>query len=42
MATCATPRILISAVSSGSGKTNFLFGMLGSLAARYAPYELEL
>jgi hypothetical protein len=27
---------------SGAGKTNFLYGMLGSLAARYSPDELEL
>jgi hypothetical protein len=27
---------------SGSGKTNFLYTMLGSLAARYSPDELEL
>ncbi|WP_019855592.1 FtsK/SpoIIIE domain-containing protein [Actinopolyspora mortivallis] len=27
---------------SGSGKTNFLYGMLGSLAARYSPDELEM
>ncbi|WP_433267973.1 FtsK/SpoIIIE domain-containing protein [Actinosynnema sp. CS-041913] len=27
---------------SGSGKTNFLYAMLGSLAARYHPDELEL
>ncbi|MBP2340596.1 hypothetical protein JOF41_006774 [Saccharothrix coeruleofusca] len=27
---------------SGSGKTNFLYAMLGGLAARYSPDELEL
>ena len=37
----ASPHVLIGG-PSGSGKTNFLFGMLGSLAARYAPDELEL
>jgi hypothetical protein len=37
----ASPHMLIGG-PSGSGKTNFLFGMLGSLAARYSPDELEL
>jgi hypothetical protein len=37
----ATPHALIAG-PSGSGKTNFLYAMLGSLAARYAPDELEL
>nr|WP_228046237.1 FtsK/SpoIIIE domain-containing protein [Saccharopolyspora sp. HNM0983] len=37
----ASPHMLIGG-PSGSGKTNFLYGMLGSLAARYAPDELEL
>ncbi|WP_433871200.1 FtsK/SpoIIIE domain-containing protein [Saccharopolyspora sp. CA-218241] len=37
----ASPHTLIGG-PSGSGKTNFLYGMLGSLAARYSPDELEL
>jgi hypothetical protein len=37
----STPHALIGG-PSGSGKTNFLYGMLGSLAARYSPDELEL
>ncbi|GAB2734748.1 FtsK/SpoIIIE domain-containing protein [Salinifilum aidingensis] len=37
----ASPHMLVGG-PSGSGKTNFLFGMLGSLAARYSPDELEL
>ena len=37
----ASPHTLIGG-PSGSGKTNFLFGLLGSLAARYSPDELEL
>jgi FtsK/SpoIIIE family len=37
----ATPHALIAG-PSGSGKTNFLYAMLGSLAARYSPAELEL
>lgn len=37
----ASPHALIGG-PSGSGKTNFLYGMLGSLAARYGPDELEL
>jgi hypothetical protein len=37
----ASPHMLIGG-PSGSGKTNFLYGMLGSLAARYSPDELEL
>ncbi|RSM60064.1 cell division protein FtsK [Kibdelosporangium aridum] len=37
----ATPHALIAG-PSGSGKTNFLYAMLGGLAARYAPSELEL
>ncbi|MDR7301461.1 FtsK/SpoIIIE domain-containing protein [Haloactinomyces albus] len=37
----ASPHLLIGG-PSGSGKTNFLYGMLGSLAARYSPDELEL
>ena len=36
-----SPHALIGG-PSGSGKTNFLYAMLGSLAARYAPGELEL
>ncbi|MFD1149690.1 FtsK/SpoIIIE domain-containing protein [Saccharothrix hoggarensis] len=36
-----SPHALIGG-PSGSGKTNFLYAMLGSLAARYAPDELEL
>jgi len=37
----STPHALIAG-PSGSGKTNFLYAMLGSLAARYSPDELEL
>jgi hypothetical protein len=37
----ASPHALIGG-PSGSGKTNFLFTMIGSLAARYPPSELEL
>jgi hypothetical protein len=37
----ATPHALIAG-PSGSGKTNFLYAMLGGLAARYSPDELEL
>lgn len=37
----ASPHTLIGG-PSGSGKTNFLFGLMGSLAARYSPDELEL
>jgi hypothetical protein len=37
----ATPHALIAG-PSGSGKTNFLYAMLGGLAARYSPSELEL
>ena len=37
----ASPHALIGG-PSGSGKTNFLYSMLGSLAARYGPDELEL
>ncbi|WP_424187488.1 FtsK/SpoIIIE domain-containing protein [Actinokineospora sp. G85] len=37
----ATPHALVAG-PSGSGKTNFLYAMLGGLAARYAPSELEL
>lgn len=37
----ANPHVLIGG-PSGSGKTNFLYAMLGSLAARYSPGELEL
>ncbi|KAA2263006.1 cell division protein FtsK [Solihabitans fulvus] len=37
----ASPHALIGG-PSGSGKTNFLYAMLGGLAARYAPDELEL
>jgi hypothetical protein len=37
----ATPHVLIAG-PSGSGKTNFLYTMIGSLAARYSPAELEL
>jgi hypothetical protein len=37
----ATPHALIGG-PSGSGKTNFLFALLGSLAARYSPNELAL
>lgn len=36
-----TPHALIGG-PSGSGKTNFLYAMLGSMAARYSPDELEL
>ena len=36
-----SPHALIGG-PSGSGKTNFLYAMLGSLAARYSPDELEL
>ncbi|MBW4719034.1 FtsK/SpoIIIE domain-containing protein [Saccharothrix obliqua] len=36
-----SPHALIGG-PSGSGKTNFLYAMLGSLAARYHPDELEL
>ncbi|MBB5956465.1 hypothetical protein FHS29_003051 [Saccharothrix tamanrassetensis] len=36
-----SPHALIGG-PSGSGKTNFLYAMLGSLAARYHPEELEL
>lgn len=36
-----SPHALIGG-PSGSGKTNFLYAMLGSLAARYEPDELEL
>ncbi|GAA3847292.1 FtsK/SpoIIIE domain-containing protein [Saccharothrix violaceirubra] len=36
-----SPHALIGG-PSGSGKTNFLYALLGSLAARYAPDELEL
>ncbi len=37
----ATPHALVAG-PSGSGKTNFLYAMLGGLAARYPPAELEL
>jgi hypothetical protein len=37
----ASPHMLIGG-PSGSGKTNFLYAMLGSMAARYSPDELEL
>jgi DNA segregation ATPase FtsK/SpoIIIE, S-DNA-T family len=37
----ASPHALIGG-PSGSGKTNFLFAMIGSMAARYSPDELEL
>ncbi|MEU6645133.1 FtsK/SpoIIIE domain-containing protein [Saccharomonospora sp. NPDC046836] len=37
----ATPHALIGG-PSGSGKTNFLYALLGSLAARYSPDELAL
>jgi hypothetical protein len=37
----ATPHALVAG-PSGSGKTNFLFAMLGGLAARYPPSELEM
>lgn len=37
----ASPHMLIGG-PSGSGKTNFLYGLLGSLGARYSPDELEL
>jgi hypothetical protein len=37
----ASPHALIGG-PSGSGKTNFLYSMLGSLAARYSPEELAL
>ncbi|WP_007026149.1 FtsK/SpoIIIE domain-containing protein, partial [Saccharomonospora iraqiensis] len=36
-----TPHALIGG-PSGSGKTNFLYALLGSLAARYSPDELAL
>ncbi|MBM7773491.1 hypothetical protein JOD54_003695 [Actinokineospora baliensis] len=37
----ATPHALVAG-PSGSGKTNLLYAMLGGLAARYPPRELEL
>ncbi len=37
----ASPHTLVGG-PSGSGKTNFLYGVLGSLAARYSPDELEM
>ncbi|MBN6035234.1 FtsK/SpoIIIE domain-containing protein [Amycolatopsis sp. 195334CR] len=37
----ASPHALIGG-PSGSGKTNFLYALLGSLAARYSPSELAL
>ncbi|MFD2418344.1 FtsK/SpoIIIE domain-containing protein [Amycolatopsis pigmentata] len=37
----ATPHVLIGG-PSGSGKTNFLYALIGSLAARYPPDELAL
>jgi hypothetical protein len=37
----ASPHALVGG-PSGSGKTNFLFAMIGSMAARYSPDELEL
>jgi hypothetical protein len=37
----ASPHALVGG-PSGSGKTNFLYAMVGSLAARYSPDELEL
>jgi hypothetical protein len=37
----STPHALIAG-PSGSGKTNLLYAMLGGLAARYPPAELEL
>jgi hypothetical protein len=37
----ASPHVLIGG-PSGSGKTNFLYALLGSLAARYTPDELAL
>jgi DNA segregation ATPase FtsK/SpoIIIE, S-DNA-T family len=37
----SSPHALIGG-PSGSGKTNFLFSMIGSMAARYSPDELEL
>ena len=37
----SSPHALIGG-PSGSGKTNFLYAVLGSLAARYSPDELEL
>ncbi|WP_329054106.1 FtsK/SpoIIIE domain-containing protein [Amycolatopsis sp. NBC_01488] len=37
----ASPHALIGG-PSGSGKTNFLYALLGSLAARYSPDELAL
>ncbi|WP_026316685.1 FtsK/SpoIIIE domain-containing protein [Actinokineospora enzanensis] len=37
----ATPHALVAG-PSGSGKTNFLYALLGGLAARYPPSELEL
>ncbi len=37
----ASPHALIGG-PSGSGKTNFLYSLLGSLAARYSPDELAL
>lgn len=36
----SSPHMLIGG-PSGSGKTNFLYALLGSLAARYGPDELE-
>ncbi|MET1075982.1 MAG: FtsK/SpoIIIE domain-containing protein, partial [Umezawaea sp.] len=36
-----SPHALIGG-PSGSGKTNFLYALIGSLAARYSPDELEL
>ncbi|SHH00338.1 FtsK/SpoIIIE domain-containing protein [Streptoalloteichus hindustanus] len=37
----SSPHVLVGG-PSGSGKTNFLYALLGSLAARYSPDELEL
>lgn len=37
----SSPHALVGG-PSGSGKTNFLYAMLGGLAARYSPDELEL
>ncbi|SDX16675.1 FtsK/SpoIIIE family protein [Amycolatopsis xylanica] len=37
----ASPHVLIGG-PSGSGKTNFLYALLGSMAARYSPNELAL
>ncbi|MBV9313676.1 MAG: cell division protein FtsK [Pseudonocardia sp.] len=37
----ASPHALVGG-PSGTGKTNFLLAMLGSMAARYSPDELEL